>query len=120
MRIISIAPRLEGGRALIKLTIGAMDDQAEVEFLHNLAQSKVFSGIRVSDEKYNDKQEARRAGQRPHRHRARSVVFDHMNWMSRSRGWKRVVLAGLGALVVVDLGLGDSSLAACARPIPPT
>jgi Tfp pilus assembly protein PilO len=28
-----------------------------------------------------------------------------MNWMSRSRGWKRVVLAGLGALVVVDLGL---------------
>jgi len=29
-----------------------------------------------------------------------------MNWMSRSRGWKRVVLAGLGALVVLDLGLG--------------
>lgn len=28
-----------------------------------------------------------------------------MNWMSRSRGWKKVVLAGLGALVVVDLGL---------------
>lgn len=39
-----------------------MDDQAEVEFLHNLAQSKVFSGIRVSDEKYNDKQEAKGPG----------------------------------------------------------
>ncbi|HUJ83853.1 MAG TPA: hypothetical protein VLW83_18365 [Candidatus Acidoferrales bacterium] len=62
VRIISIAPRLEGGRALIKLTIGAVDDQAEVEFLHNLAQSKVFSGIRVSDEKYNDKPEAKGPG----------------------------------------------------------
>jgi Tfp pilus assembly protein PilO len=29
-----------------------------------------------------------------------------MNWISRSRGWKRVVLAGLAALVLVDLGLG--------------
>jgi Tfp pilus assembly protein PilO len=29
-----------------------------------------------------------------------------MNWVSRSRGWKRVVLAGLAALVLVDLGLG--------------
>jgi Tfp pilus assembly protein PilO len=28
-----------------------------------------------------------------------------MNWMSRSRGWKNVVLAGLGALVLADLGL---------------
>ena len=29
-----------------------------------------------------------------------------MNWISRSRGWKRAVLAGLAALVLVDLGLG--------------
>ncbi len=29
-----------------------------------------------------------------------------MNWISRSRGWKRVVLAGLAALGLVDLGLG--------------
>jgi Tfp pilus assembly protein PilN len=62
VRIINIAPRLEGGRALIKLTIGAMDDKSEVEFLHNLALSKVFSGIRVSDEKYSDKQEAKGPG----------------------------------------------------------
>ena len=36
-----------------------MDNDAEVEFLHNLGASKAFSGIVVSDEKYNDKQEAR-------------------------------------------------------------
>jgi Tfp pilus assembly protein PilO len=28
-----------------------------------------------------------------------------MNWMSRSSGWKRVVIAGIAALVAVDLGL---------------
>lgn len=62
VRIISIAPRLEGGRALIKLTIGAMDDKSEIEFLQNLGASKAFSGIRVSDEKYNDKQEQKGPG----------------------------------------------------------
>lgn len=62
VRIISIAPRLEGGRALIKLTIGATDDKSEIEFLQNLGASKSFSGIRVSDEKYNDKQEQKGQG----------------------------------------------------------
>lgn len=62
VRIISIAPRLEGGRALIKLTIGATDDKSEIEFLQNLGASKSFSGIRVSDEKYNDKQEQKVQG----------------------------------------------------------
>ena len=55
VRIISIAPRLEGGRALIKLTVGAMDDASKVEFLQKLEKSSEFTGIRVSDEKYNDK-----------------------------------------------------------------
>jgi Tfp pilus assembly protein PilN len=56
VRVINIAPRLEGGRAAIKITVGATDDASKVEFLQKLEGSKAFSGIRVSDEKYSDKQ----------------------------------------------------------------
>jgi Tfp pilus assembly protein PilN len=62
VRVISIAPRLEGGRALVKLTIGAMDDNSKVEFLQKLEKSSAFTGIRVSDEKYNDKPSERGVG----------------------------------------------------------
>jgi hypothetical protein len=55
VRVINIAPRLEGGRAAIKITVGAMDDASKVEFLQKIESSKAFSGIRVIDEKYSDK-----------------------------------------------------------------
>jgi hypothetical protein len=62
VRVINIAPRLEGGRAAIKITVGAMDDAAKVEFLQKLEGSKAFSNIRVIDEKYSDKQADRGVG----------------------------------------------------------
>jgi Tfp pilus assembly protein PilN len=55
VRVINIAPRLEGGRAAIKITVGAMDDASKVEFLQKIESSKAFNGIRVIDEKYSDK-----------------------------------------------------------------
>ncbi len=62
VRVINIAPRLEGGRAAIKITVGAMDDASKVEFLQKIEGSKAFSGIRVIDEKYSDKQADRGPG----------------------------------------------------------
>jgi Tfp pilus assembly protein PilN len=55
VRVINISPRLEGGRAAIKITVGAMDDASKVEFLQKIESSKAFNGIRVIDEKYSDK-----------------------------------------------------------------
>jgi len=54
VRIVDISPRLEGGRALVKLTAAAMDDESKVKFLRALENSKVFSNVRVADEKYPD------------------------------------------------------------------
>jgi Tfp pilus assembly protein PilN len=52
VRIVNIAPRLEGGRAQVKLTIAAMDDESKVKFIRALEASKVFSDVHVRDEKY--------------------------------------------------------------------
>ncbi len=52
VRIVNISPRLEGGRALVKLTIAATDDESKVKFIRALENSKVFSDVHVRDEKY--------------------------------------------------------------------
>jgi hypothetical protein len=52
VRIVNIAPRLEGGRAQVKLTIAAMDDESKVKFIRALEASNVFSDVHVRDEKY--------------------------------------------------------------------
>ena len=49
---MNIAPRLEGGRAQVKLTIAAMDDESKVKFIRSLEASNVFSDVHVRDEKY--------------------------------------------------------------------
>lgn len=54
VRIVTIAPKLSGGRAQIKLTVAAMDDASKVKFLRNLEASEVFSDVHVNDEKYNE------------------------------------------------------------------
>jgi Tfp pilus assembly protein PilN len=54
VRIVSIAPTLQGGRAQVRLTFAAMDDESKVKFLRALESSRVFTEIRVSDEKYPD------------------------------------------------------------------
>lgn len=52
VRVVNIAPRLEGGRALVKLTIAATDDDSKVKFIRALESSNVFSDVHVRDEKY--------------------------------------------------------------------
>jgi Tfp pilus assembly protein PilN len=50
VRVISISPRLDGGRALVKIEVGAMTDEAKVKFLESLEHSKDFADIQVQAE----------------------------------------------------------------------
>jgi len=54
VRVVSIAPKLENGRALVELTIGAATDEGKIKFLETLEKSTVFSGVRVKDEKHQE------------------------------------------------------------------
>lgn len=50
VRVISISPKLESGRAQITLSVGATSDENEIKFLKALEASKSFSGVRVGVE----------------------------------------------------------------------
>jgi len=50
VRVVSISPKLEKGRALIKLQVSAMTDDAKVKFLQTLEKSKDFSDVQVQAE----------------------------------------------------------------------
>jgi Tfp pilus assembly protein PilN len=50
VRVVTISPRLENGRALVTLTVGASSDEARLKFLEALEKSKVFSKIQVRAE----------------------------------------------------------------------
>jgi Tfp pilus assembly protein PilN len=50
VRVVSISPRLDHGRALVKLTVSAMSDDAKVKFLQTLERSKDFAEIQVQAE----------------------------------------------------------------------
>ena len=50
VRVISISPRLDNGRALVKLTVSAMSDDSKVKFLKALENSKDFADIQVQGE----------------------------------------------------------------------
>jgi Tfp pilus assembly protein PilN len=52
VRVVSISPRLEGGRVSVKLTVGAMSDESKLKFLKSLENSKQFSGIQVKEERH--------------------------------------------------------------------
>jgi hypothetical protein len=54
VRVVSISPKLENGRALVELTIGAASDEGKIKFLETLEKSSVFSGVQVKDEKHSD------------------------------------------------------------------
>jgi Tfp pilus assembly protein PilN len=51
VRVVSISPRLEGGRVSVKLTVGAVSDESKLKFLKALEDSREFSGIQVKQEK---------------------------------------------------------------------
>lgn len=49
VRVISVAPTQVGGRAALKLTVGAASDEAELKFEHALEESKEFTGVQILD-----------------------------------------------------------------------
>jgi Tfp pilus assembly protein PilN len=49
VRVISISPRLENGRAEVKLEVGAETGASEVQFLKAMETSPAFSGLVVND-----------------------------------------------------------------------
>ena len=48
--MVSISPRLDHGRALVKLTVSALSDDSKVKFLQTLERSKDFGEIQVQSE----------------------------------------------------------------------
>lgn len=54
VRVVSISPKLEEGRALVELTVGAATDEGKLKFLEALERSRVFTGIQVKDERRPD------------------------------------------------------------------
>ncbi len=54
VRVVSISPRLEGGRVSVKLTVSAISDESKLKFLKALEHSKEFSGIQVREERHVD------------------------------------------------------------------
>jgi Tfp pilus assembly protein PilN len=60
VRVVSIAPRLDNGRAEVTLQIGAQSDDSKIEFLKAIEKSKTFTGMVVKDEQHRDQ-----AGQDP-------------------------------------------------------
>ncbi len=50
VRVVSISPRLDHGRALVKLTVSAWSDDSKVKFLQTLERSKDFAEIQVQAE----------------------------------------------------------------------
>jgi len=54
VRVVSISPKLESGRAQVELTIGAESDESKIKFLQSLERSKVFSDIQVKDDRRSD------------------------------------------------------------------
>jgi Tfp pilus assembly protein PilN len=58
VRVVSISPKLENGRALVGLTIGAQSDDSKIKFLQALEKSSAFTDIHVIDDRHQDRQGA--------------------------------------------------------------
>jgi Tfp pilus assembly protein PilN len=54
VRVVSIAPRLNSGRAEVTLQIGAQSDESKIAFLKAIEQSKAFTGMVVTNEQHRD------------------------------------------------------------------
>lgn len=54
VRVISISPKLDKGRAQVDLTFGAINDDAKIKFLETLEKSKAFSDIQVKSEQHQN------------------------------------------------------------------
>ena len=49
VRVISIEPKQVAGHIELKLTVGAISDEAELKFLHALEESKQFTEVQVQN-----------------------------------------------------------------------
>ncbi len=49
VRVISIEPKQVGGRVEVKLTVGAISDEAELKFEHALEESKEFTEVQIQN-----------------------------------------------------------------------
>jgi Tfp pilus assembly protein PilN len=58
VRVVSISPTLENGRAEVTLQVGAETDQSKIEFLKAMENSSTFSGMVVKDEQRHDETSA--------------------------------------------------------------
>jgi Tfp pilus assembly protein PilN len=54
VRVVSISPRLQNGRAEVTLEVGAQSDESKIEFLKAMEKSKEFTGMVVKDEQRRD------------------------------------------------------------------
>lgn len=50
VRVVSIAPQMKDGRVEVKLVVGATSDDAKLDFLKTLEESKEFTGMQVLSE----------------------------------------------------------------------
>jgi len=50
VRVVTISPRLQNGRAEVTFSVGASSDEARLKFLEALEKSKVFSKVQVKAE----------------------------------------------------------------------
>lgn len=57
VRVVSISPKLVNGRAELKLTVGAANDQQKVRFLKAMETSKSFSNLEITSERHSTKTE---------------------------------------------------------------
>jgi Tfp pilus assembly protein PilN len=57
VRVVSISPKLDNGRAQVQLIVGAESDESKIKFLQNLERSKVFSDIQVKADRRSDQQQ---------------------------------------------------------------
>jgi len=52
VRVVSISPKLENGRAEVTLEVGSLTDEGKLAFLQAIEKSKAFSGLAVKSERH--------------------------------------------------------------------
>ena len=73
VRLMTIEPAHEKGQVLVKLQVGAINDEAKLKFLRALEKSPAFKDVRVEHEIYADPQEG--TGDLDHLHVQLTAVY---------------------------------------------
>ncbi len=54
VRVVNIAPRLQNGKAVVAITVGAATDDSKIKFLETLEKSPAFSNVQVQEERHSE------------------------------------------------------------------